>query len=462
MLLEQRIGLAHSAVRREQWDAAWEILRDVMNEDADNPAGLYLAGMVMRGKGHTGLAMQMFRRALAIIPKKANVWMHYGACLHDLGRYDEAREAFMVVHKDMPNDPQPIANIASGYTQQGKANEALKWANDALEIEPANRIARIAKGFSSLALGRWTDGWEHLSELYGDSLNVRIYSDPPEPEWDGSADKVVAVQCDQGVGDQIMFSQCLRDMKARKIVLECSARMVPFFRRNFPDIEVHGTLKQKAVDWARDAGIEAHTHISNLGSFVRKRDSDFPRKAYITADREMVEKWRRWLSAFPRPWVGIAWKGGIPQTNKKQRSLSLEQYAPVLAMPGTFIDMSYDDSGLEVSRWNLGGQAQIRKPPIDERNFDDTIALTAALDDVVTVTTTLAHVCGALGRHAYVLVPIVPQWRYAYRIDDGKTCIWYPQDSIRLYRQMPGEQDFSHAINRVVKDMADIRQLRAA
>jgi hypothetical protein len=141
--------------------------------------------------------------------------------------------------------------------------------------------------------------------------------------------------------------------------------------------------------------------------------------------------------------------------------VALTEYAPLMNQ-GTVIDLSYDDSGLEVSQWNIANKQQIKRPPIDRSNFDDTVALVSALDDVVTVTTTLAHVCGALGRHAYVLVPAVPQWRYAYRADDGLGLIWYPSSSIRLYRKDHGEHTFEHTIKRVAKDMHAIDSLRVA
>lgn len=462
MLLDERIGLAHVAVSREEFEKALIILRDASGEDPEHPAVLYLMALCFRGLGHTAVAMQLLRRSLSFVPNKANVWMHYGACLHDLNRFEEAREAFEHVHKNNPGDPMPIANIASGYTQQGKNRDAIEWANRALKIDPDNRIAKISKGFSSLSLGRWTDGWEHLRELYGESLEVRIYTPEGEPDWDGEPGKTVVVQCEQGVGDQIMFSQCIADMKDRaEVIVECAPRMVRYFERNF-GVKAYGTLKQKMADWPSQHKIDAHTHISFLGKWFRNNDADFPRKAYITPDPVRLAKWRACLAQFPRPWIGLSWKGGIAITNMAQRSVAVEDYAPIMQMPGTFVDMSYDPSGLEVARWNVDNATQIMKPPIDTSDYEDTIALTAALDDVVTVTTTLAHVCGALGRHAYVLVPQAPAWRYAYRVDDGTGMVWYPQGSVVLYRQAPGEVGFTNAINRVAEEMRKVSMLRAA
>jgi len=172
--------------------------------------------------------------------------------------------------------------------------------------------------------------------------------------------------------------------------------------------------------------------------------------AYITADETMKQKWTDWLSQFPKPWVGIAWEGGLVSTMKKMRSVPLEALAPVIEQGGTFIDMTYRDCSDEIALWNINSKHQVIRPNVDDSNYEDTIALAAALDDVVSVTTALVHVCGALGRSASVIVPEVAQWRYQYRVDDGGM-IWYPKGSVQLYRQKPGEKTLEPAIARLAK-----------
>jgi hypothetical protein len=92
----------------------------------------------------------------------------------------------------------------------------------------------------------------------------------------------------------------------------------------------------------------------------------------------------------------------------------------------------------------------INDPHLDLSDYDDTISFIAALDEVYTVTTTVAHVCGALGRTAKVMVTQVPTWRYAYRTDD-EGMIWYPKGSVKLYRVKPGEDGWTNAIKRAIK-----------
>lgn len=445
----------HGFVKREQWAQAWNALIVGLNEAPEDPELLYLAGTVLRGQNAHGMALPLFAKALSKEKKQPNLWMHYGATLHDLNRWFEAIEAFKIVHKMFPTDPNPMGNIGASYVQMGRWKDAIEWCDKSLQRDPEYYIAHISKSFACLALGRWADGWDHARHLYGKHLHVRIYREPEneEPEWDGSPGKTVVVQADQGVGDIIMFAQCLPDMQrdCKEVIVECAPRLVPLIERNFPGVRAFGTLKDARQEWARDFDIDAHCHISALPKFYRRTAESFPRKAYITPDADLVAKWRAWLEKLPRPWIGVSWKGGIQQTQGHLRSLVLNQLAPVLELPGTFIDLSYKDNSREIAEWNIRGGSQVIRPAINERDYQDTMALLWALDEVVTVTTTVVHACGAMGRTARVLVNEQPQWRYTYECKDGGM-IWYPEGSAQLYRKRRGEE-WAGPIKRVHEDI---------
>lgn len=437
-------------------DAAWNQINIVLNEEWERPDALYVAGLIQRERGNVAVAAHLFRRALASEQKQVNLWMHYGACLHDMHLHDDARQAFEVVRRQLPTDAQPVANIASGYVQQGKLHDAYTTADEALKLNPDNLIAKIAKGYASLGLGRWRDAWALCEALYGEHVTTRIYNDAAheEPEWDGTKGKTVVVTADQGIGDMILFAQCLEDMAkdCKRVIVEVPARLEDLFRRSFPDVHVYGTLGRVNMDWVKAYNIDARVNLSFLGRFYRNKDADFPRKPYLVPSPALQRKWMNWLEQFPKPWIGLAWEGGLVSTMKARRSIKLDAYAKVIQHGGTCFDLSYRDSLEEVARWNIEHPKQIVHPWLEESNYDDTVAFASVMDEVVTVTTALAHVCGALGRTARVLVPVNPQWRYQYRCGDGM--IWYPESSVKLYRQKPGEDGFAPAINRLVKDMA--------
>ena len=63
-------------------------------------------------------------------------------------------------------------------------------------------------------------------------------------------------------------------------------------------------------------------------------------------------------------------------------------------------------------------------------DFSDTAALASLVDLVVTVDTSVAHLAGAMGRSAWILLPFNPDWRWQLDRPDSP---WYP--TARLFRQ---------------------------
>jgi hypothetical protein len=252
----------------------------------------------------------------------------------------------------------------------------------------------------------------------------------------------------------IMFSQCLIQMAkdCKRVILDVPRRMEGLFRRSFPDVHVYGTLGDSRPFWIDDYKIDARINLSLLGRYYRNHDRDFPRVAYLKPDEARKSQWLDWLPQFPKPWVGIAWEGGLVHTMKSVRSFPLETYSSLMERPGTYFDLTYRDCRGEVAKWNIEHpKAQVVHPFVDESNYDDTVALVSSLDEVVSVTTALSHVCGGLGRSAHIMVPSVAQWRYQYRCGDGM--IWYPENSVRLHRQKPGEIGWNHAIKRMIESL---------
>jgi ADP-heptose:LPS heptosyltransferase len=75
-----------------------------------------------------------------------------------------------------------------------------------------------------------------------------------------------------------------------------------------------------------------------------------------------------------------------------------------------------------------------------------------ALDLVITIDTASAHLAGALGRPALVLLRYVSDWRWLDYRDDSP---WYP--TLRLFRQ-PRPDDFTQPVERVrdiLRQLAD-------
>jgi hypothetical protein len=132
--------------------------------------------------------------------------------------------------------------------------------------------------------------------------------------------------------------------------------------------------------------------------------------------------------------VALAWAGNPAHINDRNRSIALARLGPLLATPGmNFVSVQRD---VPDSDRALLGRKLIHLG--DElADFNDTAAVIALCDRVITVDTSVAHLAGAMGRDTWVLLPFWPDWRWMLDRADSP---WYP--TARLFRQSaPGGWD---------------------
>jgi ADP-heptose:LPS heptosyltransferase len=71
-----------------------------------------------------------------------------------------------------------------------------------------------------------------------------------------------------------------------------------------------------------------------------------------------------------------------------------------------------------------------------------------ALDLIISVDTSVAHLAGALGKPVWTLIQFAPDWRWFQQF--GEQTPWYP--TMRLFRQ-PRRGDWPAVINRVAAEL---------
>jgi ADP-heptose:LPS heptosyltransferase len=149
---------------------------------------------------------------------------------------------------------------------------------------------------------------------------------------------------------------------------------------------------------------------------------------YLRPFEERLAKWRDWLPASGRLRVGICWAGNSAHLNDRSRSMALERFATLLAVPGLdFVNVQKDVSEAQTEILRDHGVIQLGQEFAD---FADTAAVVAMLDLVIAVDTSVAHLAGAMGKPVALLVPFSPDFRWLLDRTDSP---WYP--SMRLFRQ---------------------------
>ena len=375
------------------------------------------------------LSESHLRQLMADRTDDYEVLLSLGFTLQKMHRPQEALEYYLRARALKSADAELLNNLGIVLQELGRLDEAIDSYTAAIAARPGFELALWHRALCYLLQHDFARGWTDYD------LRLRSKDRPPRAathrQWHGesAAEMRLLIYGEQGIGDEIMFASCLPQMIAagRHCVVECSDKLLPLFRRSFPDAEVLATPAPA------DLPVDAQIAMGSLPQYLRKTIDDFPRHAgYLKADPARVAAWRARLAALgPGPKVGISWQGGTFKTRAPVRSIPLAQWAPPLAIEGMhFVDLQYTDCADEVAAVEQAQGVRINRWREARDDFEETAALVAALDLVVSVCTAVIHLGGALGRPVWVLAPHSPEWRYGCR---GEAMPWYP--SVRVFRQ---------------------------
>jgi ADP-heptose:LPS heptosyltransferase len=255
----------------------------------------------------------------------------------------------------------------------------------------------------------------------------------PIPEWRGeSRPESLLVVKEQGIGDQIVFCGLLPALadRAQKVTVAFDTRLHALIRRSFPDFEVTDLtgVPAEAIRTRYDAFIQA----ADVGAIAV---DTVGQASYLRADPERVAALRaKYAALFPgKKLVGISWKSPKAPLDSF-KSIALEAWQPILSNGACqFISLQYGDvaEDLRVAREQLGVDIHLDAGIDSFNDIDGLAAQIGALDLVITISNTTAHVAAATGQPTWVLLSEARGlfWYWGWRKD---RTAWYP--AARLFR----------------------------
>ena len=394
-------------------------------------------GLTLSGASDMAGAKEAYEKSLAVEPSHLGALVNLGLCF--LTQNADPARAQIIFERACHFHPEAVAaqaNYGLALQEQGYFSQAIAHY-DALLKKHADVVEyRWNRALAYLCLGDYQRGWQdyELRHVRGGRDVRRQFG---LPEWAGDAfhGRHLLVYAEQGVGDEIMFASCLPQLisGAASVTIECDERLAAFFARAFPRATIRGRTRGADLEWLRLLpSHDAQIAIGSLPRILRKSADEFPLEAaYLIPDAARVEKWRRRLAAAGDTLaVGLSWRGGTRKTRGASRSLELTDFLP-LAMSGQrrFVCLQRGDCSAEIEMVRAAGMKIDYWPGVLD-DLEEAAALIAALDLVISVDNTIAHLAGAMGRASWTLLTHVPDWRYGVA---GGTMPWYP--SLRLFRQ---------------------------
>ncbi|MBV9829259.1 MAG: ADP-heptose--LPS heptosyltransferase [Alphaproteobacteria bacterium] len=240
--------------------------------------------------------------------------------------------------------------------------------------------------------------------------------------WDGTPliGRRVRASSYHGLGDTVQFIRFapLLLAIASDVVIEVQSALLPLLRAAFPQVPMlplGGPLPS----------CEVAIELMELPHALRLSPEDLPGPfPYLYAPRLQPR------GADSRLRVGLVWAGG---KWRGERSLPPALLLPLTALPIDLIALQLGSDPADPGATELLHACRDTLP--DNPTIEETAALIASLDLVITIDTMVAHLAGALGQPVWTLLDADADWRWMRHRRDTP---WYP--TMRLFRQQkPGD-----------------------
>lgn len=361
------------------------------------------------------------------MPDSASLWFHLGY-LKELIYCDDrqAKECYKAA-ADL-GTKEADYNIAVSAQKLGEYEEAEAHYKKMLQNFPNDINTQTSLGMCYLTQKKFQEGYN----LYFKRDKSR-YKDFAKNLWQPNfaLDKEINIICDQGFGDHIMFSRYLPYLGERKINVGTREELKSLFEANFSNINF---VKYEELN------LDVQTiFIADLPYVLGMDFSEIPSsQGYLKSKSAKIE--------CDKLKVGFCWEAGSAAIRTMiNRTINIRFFEKMLEMDEIQIySFQKDDT--------LNGNERYPQMINLARNFadfSDTAAALMAMDVVVTVDTSVAHLAGALGVKTFLLLPYAADWRW---FKDTKTTPWY--DSVEIFKQqdcISWEKEIDEIIARLKK-----------
>lgn len=429
------------------------LIQRAISIDASRAYYHYSLGCALHASDWRG-AIAAYRRALDLEPGNQGARMNLGCLLQERGELeaawlgderaaqylDEASAHFRAVHDIAPGNPAALLNLGYTLERQLKPEEALRYYERALALEPELAEARFNRSMLLLAQGRFREGWQEYEWRWkAGGLARPVY---PQAEWDGSplGGGTVLLYTEQGFGDAIQFIRYAAAVAARgaRVLVRCPPQLQRLF-------ETAAGVSQTVAPEQPLPDFEAYCALLDLPRLLAEEriPADVP---YLRADDALAARWRMEIGDGSDLRIGLVWASQTMARIAPFKCVPPQAFAPLSDLPGTqFYSLQKGEAAKELE---IAG-APIRAENLDDRieDFADTAAVIENLDLTITVDTAVAHLAGAMGKPVWTLLPYVPDWRWYPDADSSR---WYP--GMRLYRQSE-RGNWKTVLERVAEDL---------
>ncbi len=388
------------------------------------------------------------RSAIALASDLAEAHNNLGNALRCREQFEAAIAAYQQAVWLRPDYSDAHSNLGIAQREIGDLSSSIESCERAIALTPNSAEAHFSLGISYLLNGNLAEGWPEYDWRFGIPAFAHARRSYPQPEWDGSPlnGRRLLIYDEQGLGDTIQFMRyaALLAQGGERVLIECQPVLKPLLSSIPGLVSVHARGEPLGP-------FDVHCPVMRLPLLLKTTEQTIPAHVpYLHPDPTEIEYWNQRLVASEngaRPLrVGLCWATSAPNQllQTRNRSIPFSALAPLAELSDVaFYSLQQGESSAVSAPWVTDWTTEFK-------GFRDA-AFIMNLDVVITVDTATAHLAGALGRPGWVLLPMVPDWRWQMRREDSP---WYP--TARLFRKTK-RGDWHDVVQRVIEALRSRR-----
>ncbi|MDB4852048.1 tetratricopeptide repeat-containing glycosyltransferase family protein [Alphaproteobacteria bacterium] len=354
-----------------------------------------------------------------------------------------------LVHRKLHDNENAIAdytraigcdnNHYKAYHNRAIALRDAKHFDDAInDFDKAITINKdLAEGYWNKALTlmrieQYEDAWP----LYEYRWRSPNFTSPKrhfdKPLWLGNEcldGKKILIHSEQGLGDSLQF--------CRYITLMRNLGCLIYLEVEKPLIRIMRALLPASCIFEKNACLpdfDFQCPMMSLPLAFKTEIETIPRKTpYLSACDSHKRLWKNQLGAKTKPRIGIVWQGNPAHVNDIKRSIAVETVIDYLSPDFEWFSLQKDVSTKDLNI--IKSTPKLHHFGEEIGDFCSTAGLCDALDAVVSVDTSMAHLAGAIGKPVHILLSYNADARWHENRSDTP---WYP--TATLFRQNADNQ----------------------
>ncbi|MDD2886719.1 MAG: hypothetical protein PHY66_02880 [Aliarcobacter sp.] len=460
---------ALSFYKTKKYNEAITLCNEILQFEQEHYLTWNLLGNIFFTLNDFENAKNFFLMTIDLNPKFIEAYFMLGNVLFSMHMYEDSISIWEEALKIDNSHSIIYSNIALSFIKLNNTNKAIEFLDLSLNINPNNEDAYIylseiykkksdiinyknnlLKAISINAKNPKTNF--DLSYIYFLERNyIKAYSyfesrkklieekhnynylPFKEYNFQNIKNKSLLIYHEQGFGDNIQFIRFLNNIKCSELSVGIQNSLNKLFSYNYPNI------KFKDVILAQDK-YDYMLPMMSIPYFFKIYDVNDSK--YLKVDEKDIFEFRNNFLNNDKLNIGIVWSGSKTSEVAELKNLRISDFEPLFNKKYNFYSLQIDGNE-EIKKYK-----NIKILGNNFKNFYDTAVAICALDLIISIDTSIAHLTGALGQKGFVLSNKNQfDWRWD---NENHKSIWY--NSIKVFKYF----DIGDAIKMIKEEINEL------